>query len=145
MIIRRDTSNRRERIVALLREQGSVQIPALAERFRVSTQTLRKDLNFLDIKGICTRSSGGAILRRAGLSPTEQAIEVKRTLFAEEASSLMRGTSGDDSIIRHAAAAATAITEPSGDGRGPVEYRRAMAGVVVARALKSALSRAKGV
>ena len=32
MIIRRDTSNRRERIVALLREQGSVQIPTLAER-----------------------------------------------------------------------------------------------------------------
>ena len=56
MIIRRDTSNRRERIVALLREQGSVQIPTLAERFHVSTQTLRKDLNFLDEKGICTRS-----------------------------------------------------------------------------------------
>ena len=65
MIIRRDTSNRRERIVALLREQGSVQIPALAEQFRVSTQTLRKDLNFLDEKGICTRSSGGAILSGA--------------------------------------------------------------------------------
>jgi DeoR family transcriptional regulator of aga operon len=84
MIIRRDTSNRRERIVALLREQGSVQIPALAERFRVSTQTLRKDLNFLDDKGICTRSSGGAIIRRGGSSPTEQAIDVKRTLFLEE-------------------------------------------------------------
>ena len=70
MIIRRDTSNRRERIVALLREHGSVQIPALAERFRVSTQTLRKDLNFLDDKGICTRSSGGAIIRRAGSSPS---------------------------------------------------------------------------
>ncbi len=84
MIIRRDTSNRRERIVALLREKGSVQIPALAERFRVSTQTLRKDLNFLDDKGICTRSSGGAILRRVGPSPTEQAIDVKRTLFAAE-------------------------------------------------------------
>ncbi len=84
MIIRRDTSNRRERIVALLREQGSVQIPMLAERFRVSTQTLRKDLNFLDDKGICTRSSGGAILRRAPPSPTEEAIDVKRTLFAEE-------------------------------------------------------------
>ena len=84
MIIRRDTSNRRERIVALLREQGSVQIPMLAERFRVSTQTLRKDLNFLDDKGICTRSSGGAILRRAPQSPTEEAIDVKRTLFADE-------------------------------------------------------------
>jgi DeoR family transcriptional regulator, aga operon transcriptional repressor len=84
MIIRRDTSNRRERIVSLLREQGSVQIPALADLFRVSTQTLRKDLNFLDEKGICTRSSGGAILRRGALSPTEQAIEVKRALFADE-------------------------------------------------------------
>ena len=69
MIIRRDTSNRRERIVALLREQGSVQIPTLAERFHVSTQTLRKDLNFLDKKGICTRSSGGAILRPGTPAP----------------------------------------------------------------------------
>ena len=84
MIIRRDTSNRRERIVSLLREQGSVQIPTLAELFRVSTQTLRKDLNFLDEKGICTRSSGGAILRRGALSPTEQAIDVKRALYADE-------------------------------------------------------------
>jgi DeoR family transcriptional regulator of aga operon len=103
MIIRRDTSNRRERIVALLREQGSVQIPALAERFRVSTQTLRKDLNFLDIKGICTRSSGGAILRRAGLSPTEQAIEVKRTLFAEEKARIGRAAAAliknDESVL----------------------------------------------
>jgi DeoR family transcriptional regulator, aga operon transcriptional repressor len=103
MIIRRDTSNRRERIVALLREQGSVQIPALAERFRVSTQTLRKDLNFLDIKGICTRSSGGAILRRAGLSPTEQAIEVKRTLFAEEKGRIGRAAAAliknDESVL----------------------------------------------
>jgi DeoR family transcriptional regulator, aga operon transcriptional repressor len=103
MIIRRDTSNRRERIVALLREQGSVQIPALAQRFRVSTQTLRKDLNFLDIKGICTRSSGGAILRRAGLSPTEQAIEVKRTLFAEEKARIGRAAAAliknDESVL----------------------------------------------
>jgi DeoR family transcriptional regulator, aga operon transcriptional repressor len=84
MIIRRDTSNRRENIVALLREQGSVQIPALAKRFHVSTQTLRKDLNFLDSRGICTRSSGGAILSRGAPSPTEEALDVKRTLFADE-------------------------------------------------------------
>jgi aerobic carbon-monoxide dehydrogenase medium subunit len=67
-----------------------------------------------------------------------------RTLFAGEASSLVIGTSGDDATIRSAGAAAAAITEPSGDGRGPAEYRRAMAGVMVARALKSALSRAQG-
>jgi aerobic carbon-monoxide dehydrogenase medium subunit len=68
-----------------------------------------------------------------------------RTLFADEASSGVVGTSGDDPTISKAAAAAAAITQPSGDGRGPAEYRRAMAGVMVARALKSALSRAQGV
>jgi carbon-monoxide dehydrogenase medium subunit len=67
-----------------------------------------------------------------------------RALFAEEASSQVVGTSGEDATIRNAAAAAAAIAEPSADGRGPAEYRRAMAGVMVARALKSALSRAQG-
>jgi len=102
MIIRRDTSNRRERIVALLREKGSVQIPALAEHFRVSTQTLRKDLNFLDHKGICTRSSGGAILRRGALSPVEEAVDVKRTLFADEKIRIGRAAAaliGDDESV----------------------------------------------
>jgi carbon-monoxide dehydrogenase medium subunit len=37
-----------------------------------------------------------------------------------------------------------AITDPAADGRGPAEYRREMAGVVVARALLRAASRAKG-
>ena len=84
MIVRRDTSSRRERIVAMLREHNSVQIPALAEKFGVSTQTLRKDLNFLDAKGVCTRSPGGALLRLGALSPTEEAIDVKRRRYAEE-------------------------------------------------------------
>jgi DeoR family transcriptional regulator, aga operon transcriptional repressor len=81
---RRDTSSRRQRIVSLLREQGSVQIPALAELFGVSTQTLRKDLNFLDSKGICTRTPGGAILNRGTGAVREDAVDVKRTLFADE-------------------------------------------------------------
>ncbi|MGH8253539.1 MAG: transcriptional repressor AgaR [Steroidobacteraceae bacterium] len=84
MIVRRDTSSRRERIVALLREHNSVQIPALADMFRVSTQTLRKDLNFLDAKGVCTRSPGGALLRLGALSPIEEAVDVKRRRFADE-------------------------------------------------------------
>jgi DeoR family transcriptional regulator of aga operon len=83
-IVRRDTSSRRQRIASLLHEHGSVQIPALAELFNVSTQTLRKDLNFLDSKGVCTRSPGGAILRRGAPAPREDAIDVKRTLFADE-------------------------------------------------------------
>ena len=84
MIIRRDTSSRRQQIAALLREQGSVQIPALAEIFKVSTQTLRKDLNFLDSKGVCMRSHGGALVRGFAEAPREEAVAVKRTLFAHE-------------------------------------------------------------
>jgi DeoR family transcriptional regulator of aga operon len=84
MIVRRDTSSRRERIVALLREQNSVQIHSLAGMFGVSTQTLRKDLNFLDAKGVCTRSPGGALLRLGALSPTEEAIDVRRKRYADE-------------------------------------------------------------
>ena len=84
MIVRRDTSSRRERIVSLLREHNSVQIPALADLFKVSTQTLRKDLNFLDAKGVCTRSPGGALLRLGALSPTEEAVDVKRRRFVDE-------------------------------------------------------------
>jgi DeoR family transcriptional regulator of aga operon len=121
MIIRRDTSNRRERIVALLREQGSVQIPTLAERFRVSTQTLRKDLNFLDDKGICTRSSGGAILRRASPSPTEEAIDVKRTLFADEKVRIGRSAANliknDESVLLDSGTTALQVArhlEPGG-------------------------------
>jgi DeoR family transcriptional regulator, aga operon transcriptional repressor len=84
VVVRRDTSSRRERIVALLREQNSVQIPALAELFGVSTQTVRKDLNFLDAKGVCTRSSGGALLRVGALSPAEETIDVRRRRCADE-------------------------------------------------------------
>lgn len=84
MIVRRDTSSRRERIVEMLRAHNSVQIHALAEAFGVSTQTLRKDLNFLDAKGVCTRSPGGALLRLGALSPTEEAIDVKRKRYADE-------------------------------------------------------------
>ncbi len=94
VIVRRDTSSRRERIVALLREQNSVQIPALAEQFGVSTQTVRKDLNFLDSKGICTRSSGGALLRLGALSPTEETIDVRKRRYAEEKARIGKAAAG---------------------------------------------------
>lgn len=65
-------------------------------------------------------------------------------LIAKDASALAVGSACDDAIIKRAADAASAITDPSADGRGPAEYRKAMAGVMVARALASARSRVKG-
>lgn len=65
-------------------------------------------------------------------------------LFAEEASALVVGTSLDAATVKAAADAAKAIADPATDGRGTAEYRREMAGVMVARALKKAAGRATG-
>jgi aerobic carbon-monoxide dehydrogenase medium subunit len=67
-----------------------------------------------------------------------------RPLFAEEASTAALGTALDLVSVRRVAEAAMAITDPAADGRGPAEYRRQMAGVMVTRALLKAASRAKG-
>src|SRR5437870_5630864 len=40
----RDTSRRRQEIIGMLHDQGSVQVHSLSEQFQVSTQTIRKDL-----------------------------------------------------------------------------------------------------
>ena len=60
-MIKRDTSERRSQISAMARERGSVQVADLAKRFRVSMQTIRKDLHFLTEHGVIARSYGGAI------------------------------------------------------------------------------------
>ena len=59
-------------------------------------------------------------------------------LLAEEAAQAVIGTSLDAASLKKAAAAAVAIMEPAGDGRGPVEYRKHVGGIMVERALKRA-------
>jgi DeoR family transcriptional regulator of aga operon len=82
---KRDTSKRRERILSLLREQGSVQVDELSTRFHVSTQTIRQDLNFLEKLGTAARSYGGAVLRDGQQAPApEAALETKRGLNSAE-------------------------------------------------------------
>jgi len=63
-------------------------------------------------------------------------------LLAEEAGAIMTGSTCDAATVKRATDAAKAITDPAADGRGPAEYRRDMAGVMVARALTKAHSRA---
>ncbi len=67
-----------------------------------------------------------------------------RPLFAEAASAAAVGTILYPATVNRVSEAAMAITDPAADGRGTAEYRRAMAGVMVARALLKAASRAKG-
>jgi len=63
-------------------------------------------------------------------------------LLARDAAKLALGSTLDPATVKKAAASAQAITDPSADGRGSADYRRAMAGVMVARALAKAHARA---
>ena len=63
-------------------------------------------------------------------------------LWAEEAAKILVGSALDAATVKRAADAAEAITAPASDARGPAAYRTKMAGVMLARALKRAKSRA---
>jgi carbon-monoxide dehydrogenase medium subunit len=63
-------------------------------------------------------------------------------LLAEAAAQAVIGTSLDEAAVRAAESAARAIMSPAADGRGPVQYRKYVGGVMVARALRHAASRA---
>jgi len=64
-------------------------------------------------------------------------------LWAEAAAKIIAGSTLDDATMKRAVAAAEAITSPASDARGPAQYRTKMAGVMVARALARAKSRAR--
>ncbi len=53
-------STRHERILSLLESRGFVSIGSLAKSFAVSEQTVRRDLNDLERRGLVTRYHGGA-------------------------------------------------------------------------------------
>jgi carbon-monoxide dehydrogenase medium subunit len=63
-------------------------------------------------------------------------------LWAEEAATLVIGSSLDSATVRRAIAAAEAITSPASDRRGSAQYRTKMAGVMLGRALVQAKQRA---
>jgi aerobic carbon-monoxide dehydrogenase medium subunit len=64
-------------------------------------------------------------------------------LLAEEAARLATGTNLDEATLKKAADAARSIMSPAADGRGPVDYRKYVGGVMVMRALRRAAARAR--
>jgi carbon-monoxide dehydrogenase medium subunit len=67
------------------------------------------------------------------------------TLFADEAGSILTGSRLDAETIARAGDAAKAITRPAEDSRGPPDYRRHIAGVMVRRAVEAARASALSV
>ncbi len=77
-----ETQARRERILALLRQNGQVRVAELAKTLGVSQVTVRADLEALEREGRLRRLRGGAVLWEA--RRFELPLEVTRTLHARE-------------------------------------------------------------
>lgn len=54
-------AERREAILRLVQEQGAVTVPDLSQRFRTSSSTIRRDLEWLAARGELLRTHGGAV------------------------------------------------------------------------------------
>jgi carbon-monoxide dehydrogenase medium subunit len=64
------------------------------------------------------------------------------TVHVKRAEELLRGAAPSDETFTLAGKIATSDCSPSADGRGPVDYKRHLAGVVTKRALRRAVTRA---
>lgn len=83
------TRRRRERIVELVKETGEQRVADLAERFAVSTVTIRSDLAFLEKAGRLSRAHGAATTaapasEAGGLVTALQRIEERAALHLEQ-------------------------------------------------------------
>jgi carbon-monoxide dehydrogenase medium subunit len=63
-------------------------------------------------------------------------------VWSDAAAAALVGTACDDAAIKVAVAAMQAAIEPVEDNRGPVEFKRHVAGVILSRAIQRAWSRA---
>ncbi|MDA5483317.1 DeoR/GlpR family DNA-binding transcription regulator [Yersinia intermedia] len=72
------TIERRNKLAQILISEGSVKVGKIADMFGVSTETIRKDLIYLDKKGIATKGHGGAIAS-GNILAIEQPLARKNT------------------------------------------------------------------
>ncbi len=64
------------------------------------------------------------------------------TIHLSRAAELLRGSAPSDELFTQAGEIASADCSPVADGRGPVDYKRHLAGVLTTRALRKAATRA---
>ncbi len=64
------------------------------------------------------------------------------TIHVTRAEELLRGKAPSDELFAEAGAIASEDCSPASDGRGPVDYKRHLAGVLTQRALRRAIARA---
>ena len=101
-------SERQDRIARIVEEHGRARVSALAERFAVSSVTIRKDLLALEASGRVVRTHGGAIAPDA--NGPEVAFDIRERLQSGEKASIGAAAAGrvreGDSIVLDASTTA---------------------------------------
>jgi DeoR family glycerol-3-phosphate regulon repressor/DeoR family fructose operon transcriptional repressor len=80
---RRLPAGRKAQLAAYVAETGEVTVSALAERFGVSIDTIRRDLDQLSADGVLVRTYGGAV-SQSTLSRVDRAVDVRLTMEERE-------------------------------------------------------------
>jgi carbon-monoxide dehydrogenase medium subunit len=81
----------------------------------------------------------GGLVRDVGIALSAVGLTTVHLTRAEE---LLRGKAPTVELLAQAAAVASEDCSPGADGRGPVDYKRHLAGVLTQRALRGAIARA---
>jgi DeoR/GlpR family transcriptional regulator of sugar metabolism len=83
---RRLPAGRKAELAAYVSDHGQVTVAKLASHFGVSTDTIRRDLDYLDDEGVLIRTHGGAVSLTAGTRPdTELEVRLHVQTAAKEA------------------------------------------------------------
>jgi DeoR family fructose operon transcriptional repressor len=91
---------RQRTIINLALHQDRVAVSELAEQFGVTTETIRRDLDVLDDRGLLRRVHGGAVVAgnlavlETGLAEREPANASQKARIAEAALAYLPGTNG---------------------------------------------------
>ena len=80
---RRLPAGRKAQLAAYVAETGQVTVNALAERFGVSIDTIRRDLDQLSADGVLVRTYGGAV-SQSTLSRVDRAVDVRLKMEERE-------------------------------------------------------------
>ena len=120
-----------------------IRIPAPAARSGGAYVKLERKVGDYAVAGSAVQLAlaGDGTVASAGIGLTNLGIAPIRATAAEDA---LTGQAPDDDTIAAAAQAAADATEPIADRRGSVEYKKNMARVLTARAIRKALARAGG-
>jgi DeoR/GlpR family transcriptional regulator of sugar metabolism len=74
---------RRAILIQELNDSGYVQVAELAEKFEITSATIRRDLSALEKEGLCLRKRGGAVRSSTGVT-FEPSYDVKRLRYTDE-------------------------------------------------------------